>query len=300
MKPAVVAAALALGLFVGFAVGRAWPGRLPEAPVRAVGGSAAAAAEEKAAAREEEIVRLRRELDQARRAPAAAPGPGERAPAPAAARDPRRHAEDIFEQFRRAFQQKGGPEFIRAIGMIDELDESMAPLFIEKLRAGIDVPELKNITPMLILLSGGNDAAAWVQEQLANPALSDAERKELLKNLSGTGVPVLRKLPIDGPLGRTMEGLLLSEDPAERMGGAGLLGGRDSDAARVQLRSMATADPDGQVRASALESLGWVGDRSTLEFLRAYPKPDPTAPHQWAVTQALERAIQQLERKFGN
>jgi hypothetical protein len=193
---------------------------------------------------------------------------------------------------------KEAPELLKALGSVDELDESTAAYFVERYREGIENAELRNMTLLLIQLSGGPDAAAFVVDRLRDPATPAAERDSLLHHLSGTGIPENRKLPYAGPVATAAETLLASPRPLDRMGGAGLLGGNDSDDARVRLLRLTRADPDPQVRAAALASLGWVGDRATYEQLRAFEKPGPKEPHAGLLAQSLERALAQLRRRF--
>lgn len=230
-----------------------------------------------------------RELERLRARPAPAVA-GEPAPRP----DSRRRAAEIFDSFKRAMASKEGPALIKALGSVDELDASTAAYFVERYREGIEDRELRDMTLMLILLSGGSDAAAFVVESLGNPATPEAERSSLLRSLGGAGLPVNGKLPYDPAIARTAEALLASANPLERMGGAGLLGGSDTDDARVRLARMAERDADAGVRAAAIDSLGWTGDRATLSWLKAFPRPNPDT----GVGAALTRALAQLKRRF--
>jgi hypothetical protein len=104
---------------------------------------------------------------------------------------------------------------------------------------------------------------------------------------------VTRKLPYSPDLARSTEGLLRSAQTEDRQAGAGLLGGDDSDNARVRLLRMAESDADPGVRAAAIGSLGWNGDRTSLASLKAMKQRLPADAHE-----AIDRAIRQLERKF--
>jgi hypothetical protein len=288
MNRVAVVLALLAGVALGLVLGRV---RAP-APDAAVAPPAArAAAAPSPEALTAELREVRRQLDDLRRQkaldPSGGPYPGRAGPPPPA----RERAESIFETFRRAFVDKEGPELLKALGSVDELDESMAAFFVERHRAGIENAELRNMNLLLIHLSGGPQAASFVVDFLRDPAVPAAERNSLLHNLSGTGLPELRKLPYEGALAATTETLLASKVPAERMGGAGLLGGSPDDGARVRLLRLAESDPDAGVRSSALASLGWTGDRATYERLKSWKA-------EGGEKSALERALAQLKRRF--
>lgn len=289
---AAIVVALLAGAVVGFGLARL---RAPEAPPSAAPPPAprpdgAAAANDP---RDAELRELRRQVEELRRESRLA---FERLPHPdgdpAGAESRRERAKSIFETFRRAFVDKEGPELLKALGSVDELDESMAAFFVERHRAGIENAELRNMNLLLIHLSGGPDAAAFVVDLLRDPAAPADQRSSLLQHLSGTGIPENRKLPYAGDLAATAETLLASKEAADRRGGAGLLGGNDSDASRVRLLRMAQSDPDAGVRAAALSSLGWVGDRADYERLKAWKAPAGSEKT------ALERALAQLKRRY--
>ncbi len=219
-------------------------------------------------------------------------------PAAKTGADKLKRAKEIYELFLSATNNKEGPEMVKAIGAIDELEEEMAPYFIEKLKAGVEDEELKHMLLFLTLMCGGKDVGAYVVERLGDASMNAEERQELLHGLAGMGGPVTKKLPLDEGLARLADRLIVSNDENERMGGAGLLGGGSTDTARVTLRRMAESDPSTQVRAAAIGSLGWNGDRTTLAWLEAYPKPGADDPQGFWIKRSLEGAIAQLKKRF--
>ena len=286
---AAIVVALLAGIVLGLALGRGGtapstsPGTAsPAAP------AATTAPSFRDPAADAEIRDLRRQVEELRREARSAPSAPASSPAESAA-SRRERAKSIFETFRRAFVDKEGPELLKALGAVDELDESMAAFFVERHREGIENKELRDMNLLLIHLSGGPDAAAFVVDYLRDPSRSLEERHSLLSRLSGTGVPENRKLPYGGELAASTETLLASKDAMDRAGGAGLLGGNDTDDARVRLFRLAQTDPNGGVRSAAIASLGWVGDRATYERLKTFKADD---------TSILKRALAQLKRRF--
>ena len=81
------------------------------------------------------------------------------------------------------------------------------------------------------------------------------------------GLFSIRRLPISEALGSTAMTLCRSGNEEDRKAGAGLLGGLRSDVSRGELRRLVEEDKELGVRASAVRSLGHVGDPATRNYL---------------------------------
>lgn len=117
----------------------------------------------------------------------------------------------------------------------------------------------------------------------------------------------MSKIPVNDELAQVAYRLAASTDIVERSGGAGILGGVDAVPSRGALQQMALNDADLSVRTAALRSLGYAGDRSTLQLLETYvlpvaPPEDPKNPYQnWQqkmLAQTLESAKERLKKRF--
>ncbi len=290
MRFTIPAAAFLVGLAAGVLAARSTTSsrgpstpaehrREAPAPARSVTSMDEAGLRRTAAEQAREIARLKEQIAR-----------GDAAPAPTKAPvDKRARAIEIQELF--AASQKAGDfsHLLRALSTLDEVDEAMAATFIERYQPG------EHNSLMLILLAGGPEAAAFVVKKLSDPSLPAAERDAILRNLSGTGGAwITQKLPFNAAIASQTATLLASRNPLERAAAAGLLGGSDTDDARGRLRALMTGDGDANVRAAAISSLGWIGDRAALAHLQTLPRE----PNAWAVNQALDRAIEQLKERF--
>jgi hypothetical protein len=200
-------------------------------------------------------------------------------------------------------------ETLKAMARLAELDGDLASYFIEKYREdrGKAEPEAQ-MTLFLALACGGPDVAALLLGSLTDPSTPATERQVLLQGVSGAGgLYSMNKVPVNDELAQVAYRLAASSDIADRAGGAGLLGGVDAAQSRGALQQMAFNDADLSVRTAALRSLGYAGDRSTLQLLETYvlppaPADDPQNPFQnWQekmMAQTLESAKERLKKRF--
>lgn len=147
---------------------------------------------------------------------------------------------------------------------------------------------------LMTLRAGGADAGRFLGELLDGGPIQEAERRLALRALPALEAP--GRIAVAPELAERAFGLSASADADERMGGAGLLGTQETPRARERLMQMAEADADVRVRASAVRMLGKNGDRTTLNYLRAYPAAELSGDP-WAET-ALDGALWELEKKF--
>ncbi len=287
MKIATAGIALAAGLLAGLLAGRstarpkvATPAR-PDEVETPTGTPDLAGLRTRVADQAAEIRRL---TERAEALETAAPAPP----------DGRRRGLEIFELFRRATARQDGRDYVKALGALDELDESMTAGFIEAYAALKEDDPMRSTGLALILLAGGRDAAAFVVAKLSDPSGKPEERQNILQSIGATSIFMTKRLPYDAAIARVTESLLASPKAEERSGAAGLLAGADTDDARGRLRAMAGSDADPQVRAAAIAALGWNGDRAAMEYLKSYPRQQ----NQWAVNNALDRALKQLKERF--
>lgn len=168
------------------------------------------------------------------------------------------------------------PERLRSLIIrLSQLDPKLARFFIDKYRAAAGAGGSENerfVAMQLAAMSGGPEAADFVQQLLNDPSLSANLRTRLLTELSppGTGFFSIKRLPVGESLRATAMTLVRSEKPDERRGGAGLLGGTPTPAARVELARLLAADTDSTVRQVAARSLGLIGDASSRKLLETY------------------------------
>lgn len=287
----IVAPALSLvvGVLIGLAIGRS---RSVENPVRPAAPGAAVAPATCDPASPLQLRQLQQQSEEIRQLKEKLAA-REKALRGAAPIDRKARAKEIFSLFEKAAKSQEGSDTLDGLAALGELDESMSGVFIERYRAGIAEVDLRYNTLMLILVAGGADAAAFVAERLSDPGMDPKERSAVMNQLNGDGAPMKRKLPYTPEIARLTEALLRSDEAFDRSGGVGLLGGSDSDEARLRLARLAESDPDETVRRVAMDSLGWNGDRSSLILLRTIKQRDPQAKNAW-----LERSIRQLERKY--
>lgn len=288
MKIATAGIALVAGLLAGLLIGRSSvrSKAAPAAPHEAVA-PAASGGPDLTALRTtvaDQAAEIRRLTERAAAVAAVAP----------TLPDGRRRGLEIFELFRRATTRQDGRDYVKALGTLDELDEGMAAGFIEAYAALKEDDPMRSTGLALILLAGGKDAAAFVAAKLSDPSVKPDERQNILQSIGATSVFMTKRLPYDAGIAQATESLLASPKADERAGAAGLLAGADSDDARGRLRAMAGSDADPQVRAAAIAALGWNGDRAAMEYLKSYPRQQ----NQWAVNNALDRALKQLKERF--
>lgn len=219
-------------------------------------------------------------------------------------------AKEIYESFLRLSKGTGdSEETLKAMGRIGELDADMASFFIDRYKEQRGKPETEYETALfLALASGGPEVSALILGHLTDPSVPAAERQSLLQGISENGgFYSMNRIPVNEELCQVALRLGGSQDQAERQGGAGLLGGVDTVQSRAALQQMAFNDADWGVRSRALRSLGYVGDRGTLQVLESYslpavPAPTPENPAQnWQhriLAQTLEAAKERLKKRF--
>jgi hypothetical protein len=305
-NPAALMAAAVLLLAVGFGAGvligerrsveeqgpGRTPGRGPDAVSRsesaATGKSAEPAPAEEAARLRERIRTLEVEVQTLREIPPAAAGKGGA-----------EVAERVFEDLLAI--EKGGiddPERLRSLfSGLPQLDASSAKVFIDRYRralAGKDSDKDRIVAIQLALMSGGPDAAQFLQTLLRDSSLDPGLRDEVLNEVGATGGGLfsIRRLPVDESLGSTAMTLARSEKTEERRAGAGLLGGVTTPGSRLELERLLTQDPNPAVKTVAARSLGLVGDPSTRKLLEplAAQTADP------GLQKAAQAAIKELDR----
>jgi HEAT repeat protein len=190
------------------------------------------------------------------------------------------------------------PERLRALfAGLAQLDAASAKIFIDRYRkmgAEADKQTDKFVAIQLALVSGGPDAAQFLQTLLQDQSLDPDLRSKVLSEIGpyGVGLFSIRRLPVDDSLGSTALTLVHSNIAAERRAGAGLLGGVATPASRLELERMLTQDSDGLVKLAAVRSLGLVGDPSSRRLLEplAADGKDPALQH------AAAAAIKQLDQ----
>jgi hypothetical protein len=218
-------------------------------------------------------------------------------------------AKEVYDAFVRLSKGAGdSEETLKLMGRLSELDADMASFFIERYKEGQGKKEQEGMALFLALASGGPDVGALILGLLTDPATSAADRQGLLQQVGGNGgFYSMNRIPVGDELAQVAYRLAGSTDVAERLGGAGLLGGLDAVQSRGVLHQIILNDADFGVRTSALRSLGYVGDRATLQLLEnsllpAAPAATPeNAARTWqhtAMSQALEAAKERLKKRF--
>ena len=179
---------------------------------------------------------------------------------------------------------------------LGQLDASTARNFIEryrKLPAGKETETERFVAVQLALMSGGPDAAQFLQTLLRDAGLEPAFRGRVLNEVGAAGgLFSIRRLPVDEALGSTAMGFLRSEKTEERRAGAGLLGGVATPASRLELERMLTQDSDLGVKLVVIRSLGLVGDPSTRKLL----EPLAAQSADKGLQKAAAAAIKELDR----
>ncbi len=165
--------------------------------------------------------------------------------------------------------------------------------FIDRFYAA-DEAGARQAALLMTLRAGGAEAGRFLGELLDGGPIQETERRLALRTLPALESP--DRIAVAPELAERAFGLSTSADADERMGGAGLLGTQETPRARERLMQMAEADADVRVRAAAVRMLGKNGDRTTLNYLRAYPAAE-LAGDPWAET-VLDGALWELEKKF--
>ena len=167
------------------------------------------------------------------------------------------------------------PERFRSlIASLSRIDPALARSFIDQYRkfqtSGAGVTE-KFVAIQLALMSGGPEAAGFIQQVLTDPSLDPALRSKVLLELSPTGASFfsIKRLPVDDSLGSTAMTMVRSTVAEDRRAGAGLLGGVSTPASRGELVRL-LEDSDASVQQAAIRSLGLVGDATSRKLLEPY------------------------------
>jgi hypothetical protein len=197
--------------------------------------------------------------------------------------EPVRKTTDSLTASRLAFEdllamESGGdwnPERLRSlIDHLAKVDESCARHFIEMFRSTL-TEEGRNkeqeVALKLALMSGGPDAAAFLEQALNDPSLAPAVKERLLSELApgGDNFFSVRRTPVGDSLATTAVRLVHSDNSKERTAGVTLLGGVRSESSRGELiRLLEDSDPG--VRQGAARSLGMVGDQTSRRVLESY------------------------------
>jgi len=186
------------------------------------------------------------------------------------------------------------PERLRSlIDHLARITERSASYFITRFRSapGSD-DDGKKIAMQLALMSGGPDAADFVQQLLTDPTLDATLRDRLLSELAsrGDGLFSVRRLPVGEALASTAMLMIHSDKLDDRRAGASLLGGVRSSSSRGELIRL-LQDSDGNVRESAARSLGMVGDQTTKKILETYAAQTQDA----GLRKAAAAAIQEID-----
>jgi hypothetical protein len=204
------------------------------------------------------------------------------------------------------------PEAVRELSrMYDGLDAEMTSYFVERYRE--ETAKDPDSTPgsffrsdprrhawFLVFAAGGDDAARFLKEWMSDPATSREDRArglDALCSVSLSDSQNLEKVPVDASLSATALPLAESDLEGDRKGAADLLGRYDTPESRVVLRRLADSDPEPEVRGVALRSLGRIGTRETLEYLRTYPVPSAENGG-WVIKVSLAEGITELTLRF--
>ncbi len=167
-----------------------------------------------------------------------------------------------------------GPEHLRSVlSGLAQLDPSLVRHFIDCYRKAQTPESTENqkfVAVQLALMSGGGEAADFINQLLKDSTLDAGLRQRVLGEIGGSGLFSIRRLPVGEALGATAMTLTRSEKPDDRKAGAALLAGMPAAGSRLELTRLLTQDPDPGVKAVAIRSLGSVGDPSTRLLLESY------------------------------
>jgi len=153
------------------------------------------------------------------------------------------------------------------------LDDDAAEVFIAKYKERLTTnKEIDQVALNLLLVSGGEPAAAFLKERLQDPLASQFERDMILAHLGGVGSVVTsrRIIPIDDDLGNKAIMLASSPRMEDKCGGLGLLGAWQDARARQFLRGVLESEANPVIRSVAVRALGKCGDAQTFRFLSDY------------------------------
>lgn len=207
-------------------------------------------------------------------------------------------AQRVFEDM--VSMMRGGnndPDRLRSLfAGLAQLDAAAAKSFIDryrKLPAGKESETERFVAVELALMSGGPDAAQFLQSLLRDSSLDPSFRSQVLNQIGVNGGLVsIKRIPVDESLGSTAMGLIRSDKIEERRAGAGLLGGVATPASRLELERMLMQDADLGVRLSVIHSLGLVGDPSSRKLL----EPIAAQSQDAGLQRAAAAAIKELDR----
>jgi len=179
-------------------------------------------------------------------------------------------ADEIYKHLKNPKIDEDSKGFMKAMGLLADLRPTMTPIFAGKFRTA--KPQYDSIALELALASGGPEATVLLKEILGSPTIQKGERVGV--GISLTGDSYLRRLgtsiPVDPELASLGESCLALTNPYERLAGVGVLELQRTDQSRSALQGLAVQDKDEPIRVAALNALGRIGDRSTLEYLRSY------------------------------
>jgi len=181
----------------------------------------------------------------------------------------------------------------------DQLDPDMTSYFVERYHQATDVDERRQAW-FYVLAAAGTEAAEFLKQWLQDPALSKEDRAFLLGGVSSIQLSdsqSLSKVPVDASLAAIALRLVDSDLEGDRRGAVNLLGKYDSPESQVTLRHLADRDPDPETRGIAVRSLGRIGTRETLAYLRTYPVPSDDKGG-WGIRVSLAESIKELSLKF--
>ena len=208
-------------------------------------------------------------------------------------------AKELYAIFRRA--AAAGSKGIPALDVFKKLrdvTEDMASYFINeygKIEKSPEKAKERSAALMLALMSGGEDSAEFLRSFLTDPTAPQADRNYALALLHlDEGLVRVGRIPVDAELFRIAMTLTQSQKSPERAAGAGLLGRRESTESRLTLQGIASNDSSSSVRAAAISALGKVGDRATLDYLKAIL----TGSEDGNLNRSVRNAITALEAKL--
>ncbi|HVR87162.1 MAG TPA: HEAT repeat domain-containing protein [Planctomycetota bacterium] len=221
-------------------------------------------------------------------------------------------ARKIYEASIATYAGEPLPERVRELErMRDGVDPDMTSYFVDRYREATAADpdassgSLWQSDPrrhawFLVFAAGGEEAARFLKDWIDDPATSREDRARglaALSTVSMSDTQNLEKVPVDASLAATALGLAQSDLPGDRSGAADLLGRVDTPEARVALRRLADTDPDPEIRGVALRSMGRIGTRETLAYLRTYPIPSD-GDGGWVIRVSLSESIKELTLMF--